>query len=174
MSKKDKFKFVKKEEENFLIDEEEIIKEEPKEKTEERKLTDEELIILEKKKKRRKLILTAVIMFLISNALFWFVILWQNRLDLLAVTDALTVTVLLIFAGGWVMLIWNMNILSPLIHGIKTFGLMFVGKKPKLDYYSYTQKIQDEPISKYYIFTCFITAGILLIPTVILLIIVLI
>lgn len=172
MSNQDKFKFVKKEE-DFLI-EEEVVEEKPEEKEETGKqLTAEELKKLEKRKKRRKFIITALIMSLISAVLFWFGILWQWRLDLMAVTDALTLTVILMFASGWAMLIWNLNILSPLIHGIKTFALMFVGKKPKLDYYSYTKKIQDEPISKYYIFACFITSAILLIPLVILLIIVL-
>jgi hypothetical protein len=66
------------------------------------------------------------------------------------------------------MFVWNLNILSPLIHGFKTFGLMLVGKRPKTDYYDYMKKIQEDPIPKYYIVTCFITSGILLIPLIIL------
>ena len=46
-------------------------------------------------------------MSLISAVLFWFGILWQWRLDLMAVTDALTLTVILMFASGWACLLYT-------------------------------------------------------------------
>ena len=167
---KEKFKFVNEDKEDFLIEDEKEVK--LVSKSEE--ISEEDSKQLKKKRRKefiKKYTITSIVMLLISGALFGFALLWQWKTNSLAIANAFTLTTILIFAMGWMLFVYNLNILSPLIHGFKSFGLMIVGKRPKLSYYDYMKKIQDNPLPKFYYLTCFVTAGILLIPTIILIVI---
>ncbi len=159
---KDKLKFVNDhvEDKTFLVPEEEMtFKEEVKDALEREKLA--------KKKKRKKYYLAALIMFIISLLLFGFGLLWQWDLSLMAIGDALWLAFAIELTVAWILFVYNHNILSPMIHGLKSFSLMIVGKRPKMDYYTYMKKIQDDPIPSFYYIVVFISAGILLIPALI-------
>lgn len=135
---------------------------------------EEELVIEDenyiKKENRKRIIKFSLIVFidlLTSGLLVGFGLLWQNKTNLLAICNAFWLAFAVKFTFAWVILMYNMTILSPIIHGTKTFFLLFVGKKPKKDYYSYIQDIKEKPIPKsIYIYT-FISALILLIPAIV-------
>lgn len=154
-------------EKDFLIEDEVV-------EIEEETISPEELKRREKIKKIKKYVVTTLIMASISTAIISLSLVWMWRFNLMAWTDAFWFATLLIFFAGWIMFIYNGNILSPLIHGIKSFGLFVVGKRPKLDYYHYMKKVQEDQIPKFYYRVCFITALVLAIPSTILLIIVMI
>ncbi len=120
------------------------------------------------KKARKKALLkhlkSALIMLVVSILLVLFGLMWQDKYTLMAWGDALWLAFSLEFFAAWMMFIYNKNIMSPVIYGLKTFGLMFLGKKPKSDYYEYFKDVEDNPIPKYYYRVIFISAFILLIP----------
>ncbi len=165
---KSKFKLVEPApEETFIL--EETVNELPKEEPE--VLTEEE----RKKKLRRKRIKIAVgvlLYALITNGfLFWFGIFWQDDTSLMAVGDALWLAFTIQFAVAWILTVYNYNIFSPLIHGTKTFLLMFIGRRPKDDYYTYMKKVQDNQISSFFIWVAYLCAAMVFIPALITLII---
>jgi hypothetical protein len=98
---------------------------------------------------------------------------WQDSISLLAWTNAFWLAFALVFFMGWVLFVYNRNIFSPLFYGAKTFVLMFVGKRPKTDYYTYVKGIYDNPIDAYYYIVLFLTSLVLFVPSMILLFIVL-
>lgn len=124
-----------------------------------------------KRRPARKHIKSAIIMLIASIILFIGAILWQDDTSLMAICDALWLTFALEFFAAWVLLVYNKNIFSPVTYGAKSFVLMFVGKRPKTDYYSYMKNIQDNQIEAYYYIVIFISAFILLIPSMITLLI---
>jgi hypothetical protein len=119
-----------------------------------------------RKKAIKKRLSSAGIMIVLSGFIFGIGLLWQNDTSLLAITDALWLVVVMEFFIGWTMFVYNMNIFSSIIFSTKSFFLMLVGKKPKLDYYSYTKKIEDDPVPSYYYKVLFLSTFILLIPAV--------
>lgn len=167
---KDKFKFVNPidKEDDFLLDEEEdaVI-----ETHVEPALTEEEKRKLEKKKRTKKYILTAIILFFFQITLIGFALLWQWEISLMAIGDAFWFAFAIQFFVAWIMFAYNHNTFSSLIHGTKTFFLMITGKKPKEDFYEYMKRIEQDPIPRYYYIACFISAFILLIPSIIFLVI---
>jgi hypothetical protein len=54
---------------------------------------------------------------------------------------------------SWSFFVYNRNIFTPLLHGGKTFFLLFVGRKPKDDYYTAYTKVQENPVPNYVIIT---------------------
>lgn len=162
--KKNPFDFAySKETDDFLIDE-------PDQDTE----SELEQDIEEKEKKakkafRKRVYKASILMFIISVALVGFGLFWQDEVSLMAIGDALWLAFALEFGVGWIMFIYNQNILSPLIHGFKTLGLMFVGKRPKKDYYEYMKSIEEDPIPRFYYIVVLTSALILLIPALIIL-----
>lgn len=162
-NQKDKFKLVNDQidEPEFLVPEEETpsFEDEVKDAIEREKQA--------KRKKRKKYLLAALIMFIISLLLFGFGLLWQWEISLMAIGDALWLAFAIELTVAWILFVYNHNILSPMIHGLKSFSLMIIGKRPKMDYYSYMKKIQDDPIPSFYFIVVFISAGILLIPALI-------
>lgn len=125
------------------------------------------------KKKMSKFLKYSIIFNIISILLVGLGLLWQWNLELLAWTDALWLAFAIELLIGWGMFVFNKNIFSPFIHGLKTFGLMFVGKRPKEDYYSYTKKIEDNQIPKHLYLAALLSSGILLVIAIILTFIVL-
>lgn len=110
---------------------------------------------------------TVLIMLVISIVLVLLGLLWQDKYTLMAWGDALWLAVALEFSAAWMMFIYNQNIMSPVIYGLKTFFLMFAAKKPKMDYYGYTKSIEEEQIPKYIYRVIFISSFILMIPAII-------
>lgn len=158
---KNKLKFVEQtSKQNFFIPEDEA-------KSEDEKPNHTEREINAKKQKRARIYKAFLTMFLISITLIGFGLLWQWDLSLMAIGDAIWLAFAIELMFGWMLFVYNHNILSPFIHGVKSFSLMIIGKKPKLDYYTYMKKIQDDPIPSFYYITVLISAGILLIPALI-------
>jgi len=167
---KDQFKLVNKDiEEDYLEDDIENIelKEEPIEPKKE--MTAEERLKRAKRQKRKRNLIATFVMTIVSGALFGFGLLWQNDTSLLAIGDALWLAFAIEFFMAWVMFVYNMNVFASLIHGTKTFLLMFAGKRTKLSYYEYLKKVEDNQISSYYYNVLFLSSGILLIPALIIL-----
>lgn len=128
---------------------------------------------LAKKQQRKKLFITVLVMLGITLSLIGFGLLWQGKVTLMAITDAVWFAFAIELSIAWVMFVYNFNIFSPLIYGTKSLFLMFVGKRPKTDYYDYMKNIQDNPIPSFYYKVIFITVAILAIPAIVLLIIML-
>ena len=106
-------------------------------------------------------------MLVVSLGLIYLALLWQDDYSLMAWGDALFLAFTLELFIGWILFVYNKNLFSPLIHAYKSFFLMFVGKKPKLDYFHYSKNISENPIPVYYYIVIFISAFVLLIPTLI-------
>ena len=121
---------------------------------------------------RIEVVKVAIIMILVSVGLFVFALIWQDDTSLMGICNALWLIVVMEFFIGWMMLMNNMNILSPLVYGAKTFGKMLLGKRMDSDYYNYHKMKEENPIPRYYYLTCFIGALINAIPAVILMFIV--
>jgi hypothetical protein len=101
--------------------------------------------------------LTVVILYvlsivLLSGILFGIAILWQWRVDLLAICNAFYFSSSIFLAFSLIVYASNNNIFAPLVYGTKTFFLMFVGKRPKLTYYDYFQDNKNHQMPKFLIF----------------------
>jgi len=164
--KDDKFKFVQQEKTDFLEPEATT---ETKESTE---LSETEKELKRKKAFRKRVFKAATLMFFVSTFLVLFGLFWQDDTSLMAIGDALWLAFAIELGIGWILFVYNHNIFSPLFHGVKTLGLMFVGKRPKDDYYTYMKNIEENPIPKFYYITVLTSAFILLIPALIILFIV--
>lgn len=138
-----------------------------------KEITAEERKKIARKKKVRYVLKVILIMFIVSVLLFGFGLLWQGEVTLMTIGDALWLVFALLFAFGWMLFVYNRNIFSPLIHGTKTFVLMFVGKRPKKDYFNYMKSIEENPIPGKYVLIFFISAGVVLIPAIIIMMILL-
>lgn len=120
-----------------------------------------------KKQKRTRNLKAALVMMIISIVLVGFGLLWQWELSLRSIGDALWLAFAIELTMAWTMFIYNENILSPLIHGTKTFFSMIAGKRPKESYFEYTMRINENQIPRFYYIVGFISAFILLIPALI-------
>lgn len=112
----------------------------------------------QRKRKQKKMLLVFLFSFLASISLAWFGLLWQDSYTLLAFCNAFYFSGFILFAIGWMILMINMNILSPMIYGLKSFFLIFVAKRPKLDYYSYLEERKENPIPRSVLLTPLIAA----------------
>jgi len=110
----------------------------------------------EKKAKRKKILVLIINSFAFSLILAFFALIWQQSYDLLAFCNAFYFSGFILFFIGWMILMTNMNILSPVIYGLKTFFLMFAAKKPKTDYFEYVEDRKENPIPKHLVVTPFI------------------
>lgn len=148
----------------LLEDEQEPVLVEPKDDGATKKIT-----ALQKQKNQmiKNIQVTSISMFIISILLVGFGLVWQRRYDLWAISNALWLAFAMEFFVGWIFFVYNKNILSPMIHGFKVFGLMLFGKRTKESYYDYMIKIQENPIPKYIYYTIYVFALLLLIPAVI-------
>lgn len=161
--KKNSINFVNTEEkDDFLI-------EEPEQNEIKTELKDDKQKEKQKKSLKTRVIRASILMFLVSVFLIGFGLFWQNEVSLMAIGDALWLAFAIELGVGWIMFVYNHNIFSPLLHGLKSFGLMFVGKRPKKDYYTYYKSIEENPIPSFYYIVVFTSAFILLIPALIIL-----
>lgn len=136
-------------------------------KTEEKKVSS---LVKERKKLRKNIFVTSAIMFFVSVAFIALGLVWQRRYDFWAWSNALWLAFSLELFIAWILFVYNKNILSPIIHGFKVFGLMMVGKRSKESYYDYSMRIEENPIPKFVYYTIFIFALLLFIPALITLI----
>lgn len=100
-------------------------------------------------------------------------LIWQDSYTLMAWTNALWLAFVMVFFIGWIMFIYNQNIISSFVHSVKTFGLMIVGRKPEKSYYEVKVEVDENQIPKAYFFLSFASAILFLVPAIITLIIVL-
>jgi hypothetical protein len=112
------------------------------------------------RKKLRKRTRREILIFSFINLFFLFLLMafalwWQDRYDLKAYADGIWLLFAFQLTIAWSLFVYNENIFTPLVHGVKTFFLIFVGKKPKEDYYTYYTKIKDNPIPNAYIYIGF-------------------
>ncbi|MBN2796514.1 MAG: hypothetical protein JXR88_13985 [Clostridia bacterium] len=121
---------------------------------------------------RVKLVKAVLIMLMLSAAIFVLAMIWQDDTSLMGIVNALWLVIVLEFFFGWMMLMNNMNILSPLVYGAKTFFKVIIGKRMKTDYYTYMKLKEEKPIPPFYYRICFIGALIFAVPGIILLFIV--
>jgi hypothetical protein len=80
---------------------------------------------------------------------------WQGKTTLKAFADGIWLVIAIQLTMAWSFFVYNKNIFTPLIHGSKTFILLFFGKKPKEDYYTSYVKVQENPVPKYVIRSAF-------------------
>jgi hypothetical protein len=114
-----------------------------------------------------------LLMFSLFNVVFllltmWFILWWQDDTSLLAFADGIWFVFAVQLTLSWSIFVYNMNIFTPLVHGVKTFFLIFLGRKPKEDYFTYYSKIKDNPIAYGYIWIAFIFAALSLIIAILL------
>ncbi len=126
----------------------------------------------DERSKRIQVIKTGIIIFLVSAVIFVFTLKWQDDVSLLGICNALWLIVIVQFFIGWMMLMNNMNILSPFVYGAKTFAKMLVGKRMTNDYHTYQQVKDENPIPRYYYLICFMGSFICAVPASILIFIV--
>ena len=97
-----------------------------------------------------------------------FILWWQNDVSLIAFADGIWFVFALQLTLSWSIFVYNMNIFTPLVHGVKTFFLIFVGRKPKEDFYTYYSKIKDNPIAYGYIWIAFMFTALALVVAILL------
>jgi hypothetical protein len=98
------------------------------------------------------MIFNLIILFLVFGFSIW----WQGSATLKAFADGIWLVFSIQLTMAWSFFVYNKNIFTPLIHGSKTFILLFLGRKPKEDYYTAYMKVQDNPIPKYVVTISFI------------------
>jgi hypothetical protein len=99
---------------------------------------------------KQKLIYIVFNFFLILGSMI-FALWWQDAYTIKAVADGIWLVFALQLTIAWSFFVYNRNIFTPLLHGAKTFVLLFIGRKPKEDYYTAYTKIIDNPLPKYLI-----------------------
>lgn len=163
----DQFKLIHQPEE----DEQEEFLEVEKPGHEEEAETPEQLLKKAKKQKQKRLLIVSAILVGVTIVLIGAVLLFTQTFTLINWTDAVSFAFIVEFAFAWILFVYNYNVLSPLIHGTKTFLNMLVGKRMKINYYDYMKKIQDNPLPKYIYVPVFISSAILGVAMVILLVV---
>ena len=103
----------------------------------------------------KQLVLFSIFNFIFLGLTMVFILWWQNDSSLIAFADGIWFVFALQLTLSWSIFVYNMNIFTPLVHGVKTFFLIFVGRKPKEDFYTYYSKIKDNPIAYGYIWIAF-------------------
>jgi hypothetical protein len=93
---------------------------------------------------------------------------WQNRFTLKSIADGVWLVFSIQLTMSWSFFVYNRNIFTPLLHGGKTFFLLFVGRKPKEDYFTAYTKVQENPVPNFVILTSMIfTIGVFFLAIVI-------
>lgn len=110
--------------------------------------------VLQEENKQKLIYIVFNVVLIIASTLFslW----WQDAYDLKALADGIWLVFALQLTITWSFFVYNRNIFTPLLHGVKTFFLLFVGKKPKEDYYTAYTKVVDNPLPQYLIYLAFL------------------
>jgi hypothetical protein len=91
----------------------------------------------------------------ILGIVFIFSLWWQDAYTLKAMADGIWLVVAIQLTLSWSLFVYNKNIFTPLVHGLKTFFLIFIGKKPKEDYYTAYTKVIDNQVPSKFIWVSF-------------------
>lgn len=109
----------------------------------------------EQKKQKRELQKQKLTFFIFNGVLLMVIMIfslwWQDKYDLKAFADGIWLVFAVQLTMTWGFFVYNRNIFTPLLHGGKTFLLLFVGRKPKDDYYTAYSKVQDNQVPSYVI-----------------------
>lgn len=97
-----------------------------------------------------------------------FALAWQDKYTPKATCNAFYVASGVFFLVAWLILMTNLNVLSPIIYGLKNFFLIIAGKKPKETLHEYQENIKANPLKKTYYIIPFIMSLLCLIIAVIL------
>ena len=92
-----------------------------------------------------------ILLLLVTAFSLW----WQNKYDIKAFADGIWLVFAVQLTMTWGFFVYNRNIFTPLLHGGKTFLLLFVGKKPKDDYYTAYTKVQENQVPNYVLWISF-------------------
>lgn len=106
----------------------------------------------------KKWLLVTGIPLVSSFLMVLFALTWQDAYTLIAYCNAFYFSGFMFFFFGWMIFMTNLSVLAPLVYGLKSFFLMFAGKRPQLDYFEYTEDKVNNPIPKIYIRIGFISA----------------
>jgi hypothetical protein len=113
----------------------------------------------EQRKQKRELQKQMLTFFLFNGILLLLVtafsLWWQNKYDIKAFADGIWLVFAVQLTMTWGFFVYNRNIFTPLLHGGKTFLLLFVGKKPKDDYYTAYTKVQENQVPNYVLWISF-------------------
>jgi hypothetical protein len=127
---------------------------------------------LEQKRQKQELQKQRLTFFLFNGILLLLVMAfslwWQNQYDLKAFADGIWLVFAVQLTMTWGFFVYNRNIFTPLLHGGKTFFLLFVGKKPKDDYYTAYTKVQENQVPNYVIWISFLFTILVIVAGVIL------
>jgi len=127
---------------------------------------------LEQKRQKQELQKQRLTFFLFNGILLLLVMAfslwWQNQYDLKAFADGIWLVFAVQLTMTWGFFVYNRNIFTPLLHGGKTFLLLFVGKKPKDDYYTAYTKVQENQVPNYVIWISFLFTMLVIVAGVIL------
>lgn len=93
------------------------------------------------------LVFNGVLLLLVMAFSLW----WQGKFNLKAFADGIWLVFAIQLTMTWGFFVYNRNIFTPLLHGGKTFLMLFVGKKPKDDYYTAYTKVQENQVPNYVI-----------------------
>lgn len=115
------------------------------------------------KKSPKQIMVFSLINVVAILLLMAFTLWWQNDTSFLAFADGIWFVFAFQLTLAWSLFVYNQNIFTPLVHGVKTFFLLFVGRKPKEDYFHYYSKIKDNPIAISYIVVSFLLTLVILV-----------
>ena len=115
------------------------------------------------KKSPKQIVVFSLINVVAILLLMAFTLWWQNNTSFLAFADGIWFVFAFQLTMAWALFVYNQNIFTPLVHGVKTFFLLFVGRKPKEDYFHYYSKIKDNPIATSYIVVSFLLTLVILV-----------
>lgn len=113
----------------------------------------------QKKEQRKQMLTFFIFNLLLLLIAYAFSLWWQGKIDVKAFADGIWLVFAIQLTMTWGFYVYNRNIFTPLLHGGKTFLLLFVGKKPKEDYYGAYMRVKENQVPGYVIFIAF---GILL------------
>jgi hypothetical protein len=130
------------------------------------KTIDKKILIKHKKETQKQLLVFILFNLLILTIAMAFSLWWQNQFTLKAFADGIWLVFSIQLTMSWAFFVYNRNILTPLLHGGKTFFLLFVGRKPKEDYYTAYNKVIENPVPNYVIFVSSILTFLLLLVSV--------
>jgi hypothetical protein len=125
---------------------------------------DKILINKHKKETQKQTIVFIVFNLFILLIAMGFSLWWQNKFTIKSIADGIWLVFSIQLTMSWSFFVYNRNIFTPLLHGGKTFFLLFVGRKPKEDYYAAYTKVLENPVPNFVILTSlFFTIAVFLI-----------
>jgi hypothetical protein len=104
-----------------------------------------------KKETQKQIVVFVLFNLLILIFAMAFSLWWQNQFTINSIADGIWLVFSIQLTMSWSFFVYNRNIFTPLLHGGKTFFLLFVGRKPKEDFYTAYTRVQENPVPNYVI-----------------------